>query len=122
MAPQVMRSEMNAHNIAGFGDHFPGGLVTDRKNALIGLDIFFFDVILQPIGKALGDKKNSCSLPLLGSTRVNLRSFKSPAGSFNTSLMRIPPLAINSSINLFRGLVVLKIISSMVSFSIMFHL
>ena len=42
--------------------------------------------------------------------------------SFSTSPIRIPPRAINSRINRFRTLVVLKIISSTVSFSIIFQL
>ena len=68
-----------------------------------------------------GMKTNSRSLPLLGSLRVSLRSLISEEVSFSTSLILIPPLAISSRIKRFLGFDVLKIISSMVSFSIMFQ-
>jgi len=48
---------------------------------------------------------------------INLRSWMSQNLSFNTSPIRIPPRAINSRINWLRILIVLKIISSTVSFS-----
>jgi len=64
---------------------------------------------------------NSFSLPLFGSFRVSLRSMISEGASFSTSLILIPPRAISSRINRFLGFDVLKITSSIVSFSIGFQ-
>jgi hypothetical protein len=56
MAPQIMWPEMNAYHAACFGHHFPCGFITNRKNALMGLNVFFSVVIFQPIGEPLGNK------------------------------------------------------------------
>jgi len=68
-----------------------------------------------------GINTTSCSFPLFGSLMINLRPWMSQNLSFKTSPIRIPPRAINSRINRFRTLVVLNIISSTVSFSIIFQ-
>jgi hypothetical protein len=64
----------------------------------------------------------SRSRPLFGSRNVSFRSWKSLVVSFNTSLILMPPLAINSRINRFRIFAERKMISSTESFSMMFQL
>lgn len=56
MASQIMGPEMNAHNTSRFGDHFPCRRITYRKNALMGLNVFFPNIVLEPVGDSLGDK------------------------------------------------------------------
>ena len=69
-----------------------------------------------------GINTTSCSFPLFGSLIINFRSWMSQNLSFKTSPILISPRAINSRINRLRTLVVLKIISFTVSFSIIFQL
>ena len=47
---------MNTHDAACFGHHFPRSLITDGKDALMGLNAFFPDIILEPISYPLGNK------------------------------------------------------------------
>jgi hypothetical protein len=47
---------MNANDTAGFGHNFPRSLITDGEYALMGLNAFFPDIILEPIRQPLGNK------------------------------------------------------------------
>jgi len=64
-----------------------------------------------------GNAKTALPLPFLGSGNVIFLSLTSTGLIFSTSPMRIPPLAMSSNMMRFRGLAVLKIISSIESFS-----
>jgi len=51
-----MGPEMNTHHTTCFGNHLPCGLITYRKNAVMGLNVFPPDVVFEPIGEPLGDE------------------------------------------------------------------
>ena len=56
MAPKIMWPEMNAHYTTRFGNHFPCSLITNRENALMGLNATFPDIVFEPVCEPLWDE------------------------------------------------------------------
>ena len=56
VAPQIMRPEVNVNHTTCLGYHFPCGLLTNRGNSLLGLNVFFPDLAFQSVGESLGDE------------------------------------------------------------------
>jgi len=108
---------MNADQVTGFFNNDPGGSVGYRKNPGTGLDPIVTDVFLSRSATFWGRKATSNSFPLFGSRMITFRSSISLGWSLRTSPARIQLRVISSSINRFRGLRVLKMISSTTSFS-----
>lgn len=92
------------------------------KSSALRLLTNLHNVFTKPVGYLLRNEHNLVLFTAFGFMEDQLRSWMSPNLSFNTSPMRILPRAIDSIINLLRILVVLKMISSTVYLSRIFHL
>ena len=92
-----------------------------RKDPLPSFYPSVANIVLESDRKLWRNEDHLFPLPPLESLIISRRPSTSLGVRFSTSLTLVPPLAISSKSNLFLILVVLKITSSMVSFSVMFQ-
>jgi hypothetical protein len=123
MPAQIVRTQFDTHQFAGFDHHHSGGFIGNREYPITGCIAHLQRVFTQSIRHFLRDEHKFIFLAAFGFTQDQFAVLQiAQLRSFSTSPMRIPPRAINSRINRLRTLVVRKMISSMVSFSMIFHL
>jgi hypothetical protein len=114
---EIMWPQLNIDQFSRLFDDDPCSGVGDREYLLSRSNGFPFNVTAQPICYFSGDEQQFCVSTTFGTLDSQFLFIHIPGGELRTSPTLMPPLAMSSRRSRFLTLVVLKMISSTVSFS-----